>query len=59
MKKGIVFVVLLFITISANAQLVVDSAGKVGIMTSATTLKHRLTVGDHNYFNNNATQHRS
>lgn len=54
-KRILISVVMLFFVVNSNAQLVVDSTGKVGIMTSATTLKHRLTVGDHNFFNNNAS----
>ena len=54
MKKSLlVTIVLLLLTIAANAQLQVDTAGRVGIMTTITNLKPKLTVGSHSYFTSN------
>lgn len=40
----------------ADAQLMVDSAGRVGVMTTTIpNLPHKLTVGSHNYLNINAS----
>lgn len=44
---------LVFISIAASAQLVVDSVGKVSITTESTSLKPRLSVGWDSYFNGN------
>jgi hypothetical protein len=47
MKKRIPFsFLLLFIAITASAQLKVNSSGKVGIQTTLTNLQPRLTVGN-------------
>lgn len=47
MKKSILLsFLLLFLTITANAQLKVDATGKVGIQTTITNLQPRLTVGN-------------
>lgn len=57
MKKSLlVTIVLLLLTIAANAQLQVDTAGRVGIMTTTIPNRpHKLTVGSHNFFNYNAS----
>lgn len=57
MKKSLlVTIVLLLLTIAANAQLQVDTAGRVGIMTTTIPNQpHKLTVGSHTFFNNNAS----
>lgn len=44
---------LVFISIAASAQLVVDSVGKVSITSESTSLKPRLSVGWDSYFNGN------
>ncbi len=47
MKKRIPFsFILLFISLTASAQLKVNSSGKVGIQTTLTNLQPRLTVGN-------------
>lgn len=47
MKKSILLsILLLLLTIMANAQLKVDATGKVGIQTTITNLQSRLTVGN-------------
>src|SRR5574344_1683806 len=49
MKKLIVFLVLSFSALAGNAQLIIDSVGRVGIMTGDLELKSRLTVGNPTY----------
>lgn len=57
MKKSLlVTIVMLLVTTAANAQLLVDTAGRVGIMTTMIPNQpHKLTVGSHTFFNNNAS----
>jgi len=57
MKKSLfVAIVMLLVTTAANAQLLVDTAGRVGIMTTTIPNQpHKLTVGSHTFFNNNAS----
>ena len=44
-------IVLLFSVMAVDAQLKVNSLGKVGIATGTNTLEARLSVGWNNYFN--------
>lgn len=46
MKKQILILAMLFVALLANAQLRVDSAGRVGIMSSTINNNTRLTVGN-------------
>lgn len=45
-KRSPLFFLLLFIALTASAQLKVNSSGKVGIQTTLTNLQPRLTIGN-------------
>lgn len=53
MKRILLAIISVFITISASAQLKVASDGKVGIATGTNTLNARLSVGWDSYFSSN------
>lgn len=49
-RTQVLFIVMLFAGMTADAQLKVNSTGKVGIATGTNTLQSRLSVGWNSYF---------
>lgn len=49
MNKALCFLAAMLFTMAVNAQLKVESSGKVGIMTTLTGLKPKLTVGNSSF----------